>query len=297
MKVQLAAKENGTFGFLARHLEMEGDSIVTEGGDVLISDKPVKGFEGIVIGSHREFDRDILGYLIPQVSDKEPLFFLSKYFDESFHPQVVLGIPLPGLMNGNLGPKVSGGCAIRYLTGNDKAESYYNSTELELLLKNCNYKGFVSFLIDSEGVPSGIILGVPYYGLYAILEGLLCEISEFFKNPHEKLFSETWAVSIAVSKYPYPFKHEARSLVIKDVPFSMEKHFWFNNDVKRIKESFHSNKTLIGIATAWDHTLKEAAGRALVSSWALNVAEKQFRTDIPKSCGYRVPLIKKVLGF
>ena len=191
---------------------------------------------------------EALGY---DICKEDSDFFISVYFNgSSWEKQVVIFIPIKGMMNGNLGCPVYSGIASRYVEMH-KASKWVDNPRLIGYLKELEYEGFVSLGINiKKNRVCFLNLGIPFLGLFNIIEGIE-NVRTFLESPSR--YMESWAVNILVSVYPFPhsleFEEEVSLLKIEK---PARKHIWVISD-----------NTKLCCVTAWGRALYEAGSRAL----------------------------------
>lgn len=250
--------------------------------------------EGDTVTVHKE-EADLClddPFTLPQISDdmsqqsvetKQVMsFFISRYFNRTeWDTQTLVGVPVCGLMNNDLGPQVVTGCGLRYLKQvNDRVLGHFDG--YTLALQELGFSGFVSLLFDQLGNIISAQTSIPFYGLFGVLEGVRGKLGEWFEQPN-RLY-ESWVVSLLVTQNPFPNTKVEPSCSKFEISKEIEKHFW---SFPRSQQS----QGLLGIATAWagieDDSINGASGSlerannfALRTAGSIEVAEKQYRTDL-----------------
>ncbi len=268
-----------------RHLLLEGDTIVDSVSDaeLVLSDQSllsdVDAANYVVGGDFHiaAFALETMGYKTSSRLSYD--FVLTKFFDgREWLEQLLLGFELPTLMNDNLGFVCKSGYAARYCDKSELQKLFHN-LELRDFLVNVAYVGFVSMLLSFDLSTCSVVAGIPAAGLFNVLEGCPRKMSDFFTQPHDNTLMESWTVNLLLSRYPYPFHAESSRVSVPAVAFGVDKHFWFN-DLRGHSKALYTDSCTIGYATSWGHTLGEANSRVLRTCRGLDVALKQFRTDL-----------------
>ena len=147
MKIWL--KDNGQHAGLVNHLTYEGSELVDEPGNAdFVLHEPLE----------LPLPTLIAGDLKPDPG--QMTHFVSRFYNgESYEPQCIIGLPIIGLMDGDLGWDGPVGCATRYGC-TDKHEWSFNNSVLDVFLRRFSYKGFVSFKFVRDKF-KGIQTGIP----------------------------------------------------------------------------------------------------------------------------------------
>ena len=238
---------------------------------------------GTVIGGDFHYTRTILTKLGFPCGDEssDPMFsaFVTRYFDgEKLLTQRGLGIPLVGLCNNDLGPKVPGGCGMRYV-GEDVFEDLWTHDLVLNALQEMSFKGFVSISFEVDETYFWLVEvtpHVPSYGLFCLLEGVPVPLSSFFSNPVPT--NESWVVALLVSRFPYPLPLSKGRTHISGFRNSTLPHLWSPTVVRR-REAMWCDANLVGVVTSWDRKLYEASGLSLDRAAELEFPDKMYRTD------------------
>lgn len=271
---------------ISRHLDLEGDEVVEDPGqaDFCLTATPVIDKEKKypkIIGGHLDIPQQTLPALRYITSPGPEEFIVFKWFNGEWMDQTLIGIPLVGMMNGDLGKDLSAGLASRYIE-NDKIYGLFHREELEGMLREMNYTGFVSICVRmNNGSPLVVrlILGVPFCGMLNALEGVSGKLSSFLTDPFNNPLLESWVAGIVLSRFPFPFQIETERVFINGLTPEVEKHFWTFN-VGSFRKSFFTESTIIGYATSWSPMLNEANRRTLRTCKTIKVEFKQYRTDL-----------------
>lgn len=281
--MKVFVNKTGLLGGLVWHLQKEGDEVVQTEAEAEVVIRDPMEIPGVSPEDHSA--------LADHGQGVEGSFFLTKVFDgRRFLEQTMIGVPLIGLMNGGQSVQQPTGCVIGYCEVRDL--SWYPGQFDRLLepLSQIDYTGPVSVSVG-DGKHT-CILGVPSFGLYSILQGLVQKISEFHSEP--KPFQESWVCSLVLSRYPWPVfeNHEQTSFSIEP---NMEKSLWLWPWVNRFKNGLSTTRTFLGVSTAWStFRLGSACSRAIDTLEHIHLPEKQYRTD-PKRTVLAVlePLLKR----
>lgn len=258
--------------------------VVNEGDEAL----PVQSNDVLVVGGIC-CDNEIpgmvlsdLGYPLVSKHDEIPTHVLTRWwggtrweYSEKQPSQLIISIPIFGLMNENLGPQVPVGLVSNFGNPSPLGE-ILSYPRVEDILRTWEYTGFVSATMCGDRIQK-IEVGVPYGGIFNIMEYVKGKLSEWWKEPKE--LRKLWAVSSLVSRVPYPIEGRTTEAEIEGLTKNVEKHFWLL-DHRVIRGSVYSTSSRVGYATAWGGTLEEAAHRVLVTCRNLWVSGKQYRTDL-----------------
>lgn len=278
----------GTFGALTRQMTLEGD-FVTEVSkpsdavecDLVITDTTMIDSPAPVVGGDREIPAAMasaFGY--DASSARRPEFFLSKWFDRiaGWGDQTLIGIPLYGLMNNNLSVQVPVGSALRYINKSPLSDMFSN-VRLEKLLHDASFTGFVSIwlILGDSPLVTNISTFLPFYSLFAVIEGCTSKISDFLSGTSR--LRESWTVSLLVSRWPFPAEGPVERVNVNGLHNEVLRHFW-TPYVHSHRKSYYTDNTLIGIATSWSPHLREANRRSVRTAGAIQVENKQYRTDL-----------------
>ena len=260
---------------IGKHMEREGDVVSNEDADFLLTDQIITStIPKIVIGG--EMSTSLLEML--DITKKEGIAFVSKWFDRfnGWSEQMIVSIPIYGMMNEGMGAPVLTGVALRFIDNSPLQELFLNDL-LEETLRQQKHTGFISINITEMGHPCGISYGIPNGGNLVILEGCKQRLAEFFTCP-ERLM-ESWAVGLFMTRYPYPFTHQTENVHVDGLDRSMNKHI-YTPFIKQYRNSYHTDNTMIALCTSWDKRLIDANKRALGLCNKISVPLKQHRTDL-----------------
>lgn len=207
-----------------------------------------------------------------------PVCYLSSIFDgEKWGDQQFVMIPMRGLMNEGIGPDVVTGCAVR---AHETPGVFEKLTDV---VRGLGWKGFVTLGLTRDGIDSAR-LGMPYFSMYAMMESVPTRLAEFSKKPLGERLRERWSVAILLSRHPYPMGQEV-AREVEGLNFQLRKHFWTFNQQPILKERFVTSFTAIGVVTAWEHRIRDANERAMQTCRNIQVADKQYRTDLSRVVG------------
>lgn len=260
--MRVLLNQHGVYRGLKRHLEFEGDEVVVgEGAELTIPDPLVitPAFLGI------------------ETVEEKPTHYVSRFWNSGAWSQsTFLGLPMLGLMNEDKGNDVCTGSVGRYVAPNATHEQFCDPG-VEAFLKELQHHGFVSFIYADDKVV-GLQTGVPYWGLYAILEGLEGQkISDWWKSP-SKLY-ETWSGALLVSRYPYPVSQAGDKIGLQ---LPEEEHLWMLGGTE-FKGVLTTTDNELCIITGMD---REHGGIHSASRKIRKLAEQvrvegvQYRTDM-----------------
>ena len=260
---------------IGKHMEREGDIVSTEDADFLLTDQIVSStIPKVVIGG--EMSTSMLEML--DIEKKRGVAFVSKWFDrfDGWSDQMVVSIPIYGLMNEGMGADVLSGVALRFID-TSPLQVLFGNELLSETLKQQKHSGFVSIEILDDGTSCGISYGIPNGGNSVILEGCKQRLAEFFTCP-ERLM-ESWAVGLYITRYPFPSVENTERVHVEGLDRSMHKHF-YAPFIQQYRNSFHTDNTMIGLCTSWDKRLIDANKRVLALCNKISVPFKQYRTDL-----------------
>ena len=152
----------------------------------------------------------------------------------------------------------------------------FDVPELREALNGLGHSGFVTIILDATGVRR-VVTGIPGYGLYNVLEGAQCKISDVLSRPVWLL--ESWTIGILVSKAPWPHQEKIERYTIDNVSTGLESHTHFF-DVRLARKTLVSTSGRVAYVTAWSRYLEDAATRAIRTVRNLKVDEYQYRLDV-----------------
>jgi hypothetical protein len=285
MRVALVGDFAGT---LSRRLEVEGDQVVKphESPDLVIgqtdvsvgpSEKPivVTGVIDIPTLGLKEID-----FPIRMLEEgKTPTHGFHRWFNRkmlSYNEQLVLSIPIVGMMNDGLGAQVQVGAATKFISF-PSVEGLFEHPGLIELLRVLKHNGLVSIYACGKDV---VRLSVGLGGMvgYNFLEYIVGKLSDWFVDP--KRLYEAWAISNLVSRFPYPqARAEYPTEEIKGLTESIERHFWLK-DFRVIRKTPYATGGEIGVASAYSPKVWEASERVLRTCRNISVQQVQYRTDL-----------------
>jgi hypothetical protein len=272
---------------LKRHLELEGNRFVgIDEADIVLTSKTqdvikIPKVSVPIVGGYTRYQSEALkmmGYIPCSSGDTSGDLIFTRWYDfeREWHPQINVGIPLDRLMVGGLGPKIDVGYASRYI----KESSIFDRPGLNGLLEALRFRGWVSIEVDSS--TGGIVQLYTWahpIGMYNILEGIPGSMSEWFMSPFGVRLTESWVVSVLISRYPFPHSLEGERVVLDGISTSTERHYWLYGP-EEFKRSLSTTSTVLGIATGWDRFLARATEFMVDKLNQLNVPDIQYRTDI-----------------
>jgi hypothetical protein len=273
MKVFLS---NASLFGLRRHLQKFGDELVmtAQDAELVLSQNELPS---VVLES--------LWSVTPLSSSHRPSHFISRFaFEGKLCDQVIVGVPIWGTCNENLGAEEVGCVAVRFLPEGSFSELFYNG--LHVVLEETKYTGFVSccFSIDSlradstDRVPYKVCLGLPWWSVYALLENIGGSLTDFWLSPWR--MRESWSVSLPVLRGCYPGKLIQKITIGGLDPMLTEHvHLW--------EKGLENTQQFVGVVTSSHVNLDTCLFQVLQIADRLRIPEKQYRTDIKREVKYR----------
>lgn len=224
-----------------------------------------------------------LGYETSQFASD---FFVSRYWNKrEWGSQMFVGIPAIGLMNGGIGRQIETGCVGNWGSVESQLGKLFERPELQALLEALHHSGWVSLRCSSD---DGLVLemqtGVPSWGLFGLFEGLggSGRLADFFDDPLGFKFSESWSISLLVSRWPWPGEEKtSQACRIGGMHSDVKRHFWLGEHQSEAG-ALWTRSTIVGVASAWGRTSWDANGRAVATCQNLSIPEVQYRTDIDR---------------
>jgi hypothetical protein len=285
MKIQVQENPPAVLKAVLRQMLKEGDTLVKEGGDLLLQTFPLKGTSllQVAIGPAAFPDAIAKSLGFDTLPEESENVVVTRWWDrlQGWCGQLMVSLPLAGMMNGSLGNPLISGQAGRYVSETPLSD-YFESASLLAFVKELRFNGPVSFslCITDEGIRIVRLWnGIPVWGLFNAFEGWRGRLSDFLCDPAAQPLMESWSVSLLLSAYPFPMVRESEEpIVIRGLTPEVEKHFWLFDAFEHRKAVF-TKSTSIGVASAWSPSLHEASRRAERTCWNLGVECKQFRTD------------------
>lgn len=272
---------------LSHHLKLEGNELVTDeqSPELIISESNSGIHDKRFVYSNIKFPHLILKALGLDILSSKTSYFFTKWYDyeKGWSPQLFLGIPVHGLMDGGLGAPEVTACCGRYVEGYN-TPTIFQEDVLKGFLNDLNCKSFVSVEYSHDHEIVSIRTGVPFNGLYNLLEGVKGSIGEFLLDPFQNRLIESWTTNLLVTRHPFPAVRSADKITIHHVTPEVEKHVWFF-DVVRFRRAISTTDTKVACVTAWGVDLFESNKRALRTAFGLNIPYKQFRLDAFRSAG------------
>jgi hypothetical protein len=265
--------EGSEFIGLSRHLSDEGDVLVPSENQAELSIiQPTRTIPGMILSE--------LGYPLVALDNEEPTHTLTRFWDVKrgeFFNQLILGLPILGLMNENLGPQVLVGLITKFLNPFPLGE-ILGYEGIKDILRTWKYSGFVFATMCGDKVHT-IQLGLPYGGIFNVCEYVRGKLSEWWKEPKE--LREEWAVSTLVSRSPFPYvsNGSVEEATVENLTKNIEKHFWLLEH-RVIRGTVYSTSSRVGFASAWGRDLEDASFRCLMTCRNLRIPAKQHRTDL-----------------
>ncbi len=264
MRVYISSKD-GSLAPLKRRVELEGDELSSlRGADVILEGA---AWDEIPAQALKAFDMDVNASL--------PVRWIAvRQFSEEFGNQTVLGIPFDRLMNDDLGPSISAGLATKFVQSEFLDKQFAKTRNLFDAQK---FNGYITISFNKAD-PVKVETGIPYNGIYNLLEGTDGTVAEFLQSP-PRLY-ESWVGNLLVSRAPYPYATENGRVRLKGLSQSVERHFWAYPFEEVGKKTYAQTGTRVGIATAWSRdNLREVGQRLYVTCNAVHVPDRQYRTD------------------
>lgn len=277
MKIKLSCSDEALRNALEKKFRDEGDDVLE------------KGHEEHIVLKNEVLPLSVLEALnFETMSPLDPTegFILFRYWNgKRWHRQTLIGFPVVGMMNENLGTLLPTGMVTNYLNLRDFPkfwERFENNAFIDVL-KGMSYKGFVTLV--HELTPDGLdgvtscILGIPRMALFSMLEGCPFRISEFLINPIDTMLLESWSAVVKVTRSPWPYAEPNDTVTVKGLGKRIRKHFWLSF-LDSQKREYLSKKGLLGFASGWSQELQDAVRRALKSCRTLSCKNIQYRTDL-----------------
>jgi hypothetical protein len=212
-----------------------------------------------------------------ELGNDQPEYWLTRVLTKSgWVDQTMIGLPVLGTMQYNLGPRVCVGSASRFIPYDAPV---FNNDKLVELLRNWGHIGPVSIIYNKDDKIKWVQTGVPFYGWYELLTAVRGRLADWFNKPEQRLY-EYWTVAILLSRFPFPVtgQPELPPVLIESLTPEIERWFWLFEH-RMIRRALYSVRPTIGVAVNWSKSLREACSMALASCWAIRVEDKQFRTD------------------
>ncbi len=271
---------------LRKHLLLEGDEIVEQKPDLVITDdlKNRDHYDCPFVGGDSDFHPSILSDLEFSTPIKTTpgasKLVVFRWFDMGWHPQTILGIPLVTLFNEDLGPACETGMTCTTIGEGPLVELFENKKLEELLKTELRYLGFVVITlgITEDGLElQSIKTTVSFDGFFTIMEARQDKISSFINGESSRLW-DSWSSSLRLSRFPWPLEVAPSRSFIKGISPLVEKHLWFYG-MKSYNKSWYADESDLGLATAWSSDLKEVTRRCRRSLRHISLENKVFRTD------------------
>jgi hypothetical protein len=197
-------------------------------------------------------------------------------FEGKVSEQVACVLPVWGTCNENLGAEQVGACGVRFLPAGSLSELFHNG--LHMVLEESKYTGFVTLLFaEGSDTPISVNLGVPFHGIYALVECMRGSIVDFWLSPW-RLF-EQWSVVLPVWRGLYP-GNVLNETVITGISPDISDHVHLFS--KGVQQREHS----VGLISSGHGNLNSACYKVLEIARRLVIPEKQFRTDFEYELGH-----------
>lgn len=272
---------NGPLSAIGKRLELEGDEEVSNGGGLLICSEGIRGTgsttQRAVLGEW-ELPVSVLEAIGIKPSKRSMDFFVTKWFSSKsdWSPQTMLGVPIKHLLPEMLGAQCPAGCSLRYVHNGPLVDVFMEHPCLGEVLREMSYNGFVSIglALGIEFSICSIQTGVPFYGVFPLLEGSSGRLAEFLSGDTPR-FRESWTTGLVLSTAGWPFVGCDNRLFVKPKAAGWEKHFW-SWTLNVFGESMFSDDRLLGVATGWSPTLHESIRRCKLTLGNLDVPGKQY---------------------
>ena len=287
----------GKFRALKEVLAYEGDEPILEPKEfespaLVLTDDPLDrrafGPPSVVVGGSSLFPFQTLPALGFSSPASSPMScFVFRFFEggsASWRPQALLGLPIETLANDDLGPRCEAGLVCRYVDPGLDRLGFLWTPELEAVLREMSYCGFVSFglFLPYDGLDvrlCSLQTGIPFNGIFNVLEGVKGRTVEFFTGESSWL-QESWTVNLTLSRHPWPTVPPVPvRTFIKGLNREVLKHLRLFDTVS-FRDSCYSDSLLLGCASAWALQFPEAIRRATRTLRSLDIEDKTFRTDV-----------------
>lgn len=261
--MRICVSLTGPYRGFRRRFEIEGDQIVPEEHAQLVIKDPL------------ELQPQFLGI---EPSGKEPTHVVVRWFaNGAYLHQTFVGIPLLGLMDGGLGPPVESGMAGRYIQSH-AFEEHFSNPNLLALLKDTSHHGPVSFTFSYHDLVR-FQLGIPFWGVYAILEGIRgSTFAEWLASP-TRLY-ESWCGALLVSRFPYPAEQRDSRTSVFGIE---EQKVWMLGGEKH-RDGYVTDETLIGVVSGRGGegrgSLNDVGRKILHTCQQIKLEGIQYRTDM-----------------
>lgn len=273
--MKVFVNQTGPFRGLCRHLQFEGDQVVQGDEAELVIQDPL------------DINPQVLGL---ETSEGEPTHYVTKFWSgQGWSDSTFVGLPMIGMMDWGKGDQTCTGSVGRYIPTNGH-HAEFTEPSLEAFLKELGHHGFVSAIYSNDTL-SRLQTEVPFWGLYAILEGLEGEpISHWWQCP-TKLY-ETWVGSLLVSRYPYPHASTGERVAVI-VP--EEEHVWLLGG-STFRDTWTTSDNELCIITGMDHEhggINNAARKIRRLAEGVKVEGVQYRTDMAEFARIRWSELKE----
>ena len=302
-------KETGWYSAVRDQVVLEGDEL-DKSADLVIATELKKPQGETRIGGDSPVPLAAVADLegaVDFLEGEDSDFFTIRWYNEEFSPQNIVTFPIKGMMNEGLGLGVDTGSTTKFLSG-AVFDVLYSSEGLREVVREFEYRGPV--IAGWAFLPGKICLTHIRLGLYPFLtiplfEGLTTKITDFLTGKNQ-LLKESSLVSILVSRYPFPFQEQTSDVIhVRNLTPPVLKHFW-TYEMEFHRHSFYTDRTIIGMATAWGAlsaqdqgqrvmSLSEANRRALRTCRSLDVPNKQFRTDVDFRASFQWHQLEEIL--
>jgi hypothetical protein len=197
-------------------------------------------------------------------------------FEGKVSEQVACVLPVWGTCNENLGAEQIGAVGIRFLPAGSLSEMFHNG--LHMVLEESKYTGFVTLsFAEGADTPLAIHLGVPWHGIYALVECMRGSLVDFWLSPW-RLF-EQWSVCLPILSQLYP-EYLVKQFVVGGVDPQIA------DSVHVFSKNIQLSSQFVGVVTGGHGNLNSACYKVLEIARRLVIPEKQFRTDFEFELGH-----------
>ena len=223
-------------------------------------------------------------------------YFLGRWYDEGWHSQVMAGVPVRGLMNWGLGSPGETALGMRFLDPR-KSDHLFQNPDLMGALEGWGVRSLVRFWFSVEGNMTGVEVSLDDLALLNLMESLKGRPGGFFQSPHETRLSETWTVSVVLSRFPWPWKGDRPSERVKVTGLGQDKwpHF-YDLDLHDQREFAFTDEPILGVMTYWGQTLSQAHEGLFRLCRQVEAEGLQYRTDVGPAVGSVWAKVRRHLG-
>lgn len=204
----------------------------------------------------------------------------TKYFTTMWHdgqtykPWVFVGLPVFGLIGEGNGADVCVAVGGRFINRPEVKATKLHDTVHDIIVE-FEYRGFVSFGFDEQGGLTSAYFGVPYYGIYNLMEARhkqsVAEALEDYKPWH------SWTLSEVVSRYPWPLVERGEAFVVNGER-SGRLWLWDWENVQASRTLFSTQSNLVGVmSTTTGSGILATVGVSRAEVEQLEFPERQMR--------------------